>query len=223
MSSGFGWLYAAEAAFGIASKWNEHNEASISAYNSQRQANRQAALNNNLAFNALLNINEEEALNYKKQAIDKFELQKDIQRALASQLARDGSANKSGGSVNSILMNIERQGLNALYRKDFNFHVKLRNLQQQRQNIALETASKNNQVFAQIQGFPSSTGLGLSIGATALQTGLRYKEGLRTKSKSTPIISTTPITPTTKQFTFGEDFERDFQDPNLQNRFGEYI
>ena len=111
-------------------------------------------------------------------------------------------------------MNIERQGLNALYRKDFNFHVKLRNLQQQRQNIALETASKNNQVFAQIQGFPSSTGLGLSIGATALQTGLRYKEGLRTKSKSTPIISTTPITSPTyrpsKQFTFGEQFEKDF-------------
>ena len=181
MSSGFGWLYAATAAFDIASKWNEYNDDHISAYYSRMQASRQAALNNNLAFNALLNINEEEALNYKKQAIDKFELQKDIQRALATQLARDGSANKSGGSVNNVLMNIERQGLNALYRKDFNFHTKLRNLQQQRQNIALETASKNNQVFAQIKGFPSSTGLGLSIGATALQTGLAYKEGLAKK------------------------------------------
>ena len=176
--SGFGWLYAAEAAFAVGSKINDYNEASRQSYYQRIQANSQAAFNNRLSYNALLNTNEEEQLVQKKQALDKFELQKEIQRSLATQLARDGSANKSGGSAENILMNIERQGLNALYRKDFNLQTTLRNLRLKRQNIAQETANKNNQIFASLQGTPSSTGLGLSIAGTALQTGVRYKEGM---------------------------------------------
>ena len=176
--SGFGWLYAAEAAFAIGSKINEYNEASTQAYYQRIEANSQAAFNNRLSYNALLNTNEEEQLVHKKQALDKFELQKEIQRALAIQLARDGSANKSGGSAENILMNIERQGLNALHRKDFNLQIALRNLRLKRENIAQETASKNNKIFASLQGTPSSTGLGLAIAGTALQTGVRYKEGM---------------------------------------------
>ena len=50
----------------------------------------------------------------------------------------------------------------------------------QRKNIALQTASANNQLLGSLKGFPSQTGLGLSIGGTALQSGIRYKEGQKT-------------------------------------------
>ena len=174
---GFGWLFAAEAAATIGSKILDHNETARDSYYSHLQVNAQTALNNRLGYNALLAVNEEEQREFEKLALDKFELQKSIQRALATQLARDGSALKSGGSAVSVANNIERQGLNALHRKDFNFHTKLDNLKMQRKNIALQTASANNQLLGSLKGFPSQTGLGLSIGGTALQSGIRFKEG----------------------------------------------
>ena len=175
---GFGWLYAASAAIGIGSKILEYNDSYRSTYYNHLQVNAQTALNNGLGYNALLAVNEEEQREFAKLALDKFELQKSIQRALATQLARDGSALKSGGSAQSVANNIERQGLNALHRKDFNFHTKLNNLKMQRKNIALQTASANNQLLGSLKGFPSQTGLGLSIGGTALQSGVEYREGM---------------------------------------------
>ena len=124
----------------------------------------------------------QQLLDNKKYHLDEFELKKHIRRVVATQLARDGSVQKSGGSANSVLMNIHRQGLHALHRKEFNFHTKLRNLKIQRNNIALETQSKNNALFNTLKGFPSATGLALSIGGSALQTGIAYKEGRTTSS-----------------------------------------
>jgi len=178
--NGFGWLYAAEVIFSVGSKILEYNDEYQASYYNHLQVNSQTALNNRLGYNALLAVNEEEQREFEKLALDKFELQKSIQRALATQLARDGSALKSGGSAISVANNIERQGLNALHRKDFNFHTKLNNLKMQRKNIALQTASANNQLLGSLKGFPSQTGLGLSIGGTALQSGIRYKEGQKT-------------------------------------------
>ena len=60
-----------------------------------------------------------------------------MQAALATQLARDGSALKSGGSVENVANNIERQGLNALHRKDFNYQTKLKDLHIQRMELSL--------------------------------------------------------------------------------------
>ena len=177
---GFGWLYAAQAAISIGSKILDYNDEYRSTYYNHLQVNAQTALNNRLGYNALLAVNEEEQREFEKLALDKFELQKSVQRALATQLARDGSALKSGGSAESVANNIERQGLNALHRKDFNFHTKLNNLKMQRKNLALQTASANNQLLGSLKGFPSQTGLGLSIGGTALQIGIEYKEGQKT-------------------------------------------
>ena len=91
MSSGFGWLFAAEAAFSVGSKILEYNDEYQASYYNHLQVNSQTALNNGLGYNALLAVNEEEQREFEKLALDKFELQKSIQRALATQLARDGS------------------------------------------------------------------------------------------------------------------------------------
>ena len=172
-----GWLYAAQLAFSIGSRITDHNDQVTAGHIDFANKQRQAALNNNLAYNAYLNLNEQQLLDNKKYHLDEFELKKHIRRVVATQLARDGSVQKSGGSANSVIMNIWRQGLQALHRKEFNFHTKLRNLQQQRKNVALETVSKNNALYNTLKGFPSATGLALSIGGSALQTGIDYNEG----------------------------------------------
>ncbi len=190
---GFGWLFAAEAATTVGSKITEYNDQSRAAYYSALQVNAQTALNNRLGYNALLAVNEEQQREQEKLALDKFELQKSMQRALATQLARDGSVNKSGGSAESVVNNIYRQGLNALSRKDFNYETKLKNLQMQRDNLALQTASANNQALRGLKALPNATGLGLSIAGTGLRAGQRYKaqtQGLTGAWGSNPITGT---------------------------------
>ena len=190
---GFGWLFAAEAATTVGSKITEYNDQSRAAYYSALQVNAQTALNNRLGYNALLAVNEEQQREQEKLALDKFELQKSMQRALATQLARDGSVNKSGGSAESVVNNIYRQGLNALSRKDFNYETKLKNLQMQRDNLALQTASANNQAVRGLKALPNATGLGLSIAGTGLRAGQRYKaqtQGLTGAWGSNPITGT---------------------------------
>ena len=190
---GFGWLFEADAATTLGSKITEYNDQSRAAYYSALQVNAQTALNNRLGYNALLGVNEEEQREHEKLALDKFELQKSMQRALATQLARDGSVNKSGGSAESVVNNIYRQGLNALSRKDFNYETKLKNLQMQRDNLALQTASANNQALRGLKALPNATGLGLSIAGTGLRAGQRYKaqtQGLTGAWGSNPITGT---------------------------------
>ena len=190
----FKWLYAAEAAFAVGSKLSDYNDSQRSSYYSHLQVNAQTALNNGLGYNALLAVNEAEQREFKKLALDKFELAKNLQAALATQLARDGSALKSGGSVENVANNIERQGLNALHRKDFNYQTKLKDLHIQRNNIALQTASANNQLLGTLKGLPSLTGLGLSITGTALQSGIRYAKGLKDPTSKDKIITSTDKT-----------------------------
>jgi len=193
-----GWLYAAQLAFSIGSKITDYNDQVTAGHIDFANKQRQAALNNNLAYNAYLNLNEQQLLDNTKYKLDEFELKKQIRRVVATQLARDGSVLKSGGSANSVLMNIHRQGLQALHRKEFNFHTKLRNLQQQRKNVALETVSKNNALYNTLKGFPSATGLALSIGGSALQTGIAYKEGRTTgytPTKSSSVSSASDYGP----------------------------
>jgi len=160
---------------------NDYDDNISARYDEFAFTQRQAALNNRLAYNGYLNLNEQEQMEYKRNSLDQFELQRKIRRAVAHRLAIQGNAQKSGGSAQSVLVNIERQGLYSLHRKDLNYELRLRNLQLQRDKTALEVESKNNALFGQLQGFPSSTGLALSIGGTALQKGLDWQKGRITK------------------------------------------
>ena len=177
-----GWLYAAQLAFSVGSKITDYNDKVTAGHIDFANKQQQAALNNRLAYNAYLNLNEQQLLDNKKYHLDEFELKKQVRRVVATQLARDGSVQKSGGSANSVLTNIWRQGLQAIQRKELNFTTKLRNLEIQRDNIALETQSKNTDLFNRLKGVPSTTGLALSIGSSGLQTGVDYQKGKRQES-----------------------------------------
>lgn len=181
-------LAFASFALGAAKDFNDYDESIVARQNEFAFTQRQAALNNQLAYNGYLNLNEQEQMEFKRNSLDQFELQRKIRRAVAYRLAIQGNAQKSGGSAESVLRNIERQGLYSLHRKDLNYELRLRNLQLQRNNIALEVQSKNNALYGQLQGFPSATGLALSIGGTALQKGIDWKEGRITgkPDKGTP-------------------------------------
>ena len=158
-------------------KLMEYQETTILRQQQFHAAQEQAAFNNQLLYNSYTNLNEQEQLEYKKHAVDQFELQVQVRRAVAARLALQGSANKSGGSAESIIMNIQRQGLYSSHRKDFNYEIRIRNLQTQRANEALATKSKNNALYNSLQGFPSATGLALSIGASAVQYGSEWNKG----------------------------------------------
>lgn len=181
-------------ALGAAKDINDYDESIIARQNEFAFTQRQAALNNQLAYNGYLNLNEQEQMEFKRNSLDQFELQRKVRRAVAYRLAIQGNAQKSGGSAESVLRNIERQGLYSLHRKDLNYELRLRNLQLQRNNIALEVQSKNNALFGQLQGFPSATGLALSIGGTALQQGISWKKGRTTgkPDKGTPKTTSIP-------------------------------
>ena len=172
-------------------KLMEYQETTILRQQQYHAAEEQAAFNNQLLYNSYTNLNEQEQLEYMKHAVDQFELQVQVRRAVAARLALQGSANKSGGSAESIIMNIQRQGLYASHRKDFNYEIRIRNLQTQRANEALATQSKNNALYNSLQGFPSATGLALSIGGSAVQYGAEWNKGRvgnvpSTKSDTTP-------------------------------------
>ena len=202
-------LAFASFALGAAKDINDYDESIIARQNEFAFTQRQAALNNQLAYNGYLNLNEQEQMEFKRNSLDQFELQRKIRRAVAYRLAIQGNAQKSGGSAESVLRNIERQGLYSLHRKDLNYELRLRNLQLQRNNIALEVQSKNNALFGQLQGFPSATGLALSIGGTALQQGISWKKGRTTgktpdKGPPSPPASTSTSIYGTKSTGFGE-------------------
>jgi len=171
------YLKLGQFAASAGTKLMEYQETTILRQQEYYRAREQAAFNNQLLYNSYTNLNEQEQLEYKKHAVDQFELQVQVRRAVAARLALQGSANKSGGSAESIIMNIQRQGLYSSHRKDFNYEIRIRNLQTQRANEALATQSKNNALYNSLQGFPSATGLALSIGGSAVQFGSEWKKG----------------------------------------------
>ena len=185
------YLKLGQFAASAGTKLMEYQETTILRQQEYYRAREQAAFNNQLLYNSYTNLNEQEQLEYKKHAVNQFELQGQVRRAVAARLALQGSANKSGGSAESIIMNIQRQGLYASHRKDFNYEIRIRNLQTQRANEALATQSRNNALYNSLQGFPSATGLALSIGGSAVQYGAEWNKGRvgnvpSTESDTTP-------------------------------------
>ena len=156
---------------------NDYNDDNIEAQQSYIQYRTQTAINNNLLYNKYSNLNEQEQLDFQKHSLDKFELQKQVRRKAAELMAFQGSNLKSGGSADSILLNIQRQGYSALHRKDFNYEIRLRNLAMERNNAALATQSANNKAYNAIRGIPSATGLALSIAGNIGQIGSTWAKG----------------------------------------------
>lgn len=142
---------------------------------------RQIATNNKLAYNAQLNINEEEALELKKHSLDTNQLRKAMRLEASKRTALEasfgGSFGRSGNTVDSVLKNIERFGLEALQRKDLNREIKNRQFVQRRKNISLDKMSKNNLIESGIASPPSRTGLALDIIGSGIQTFTNIDKG----------------------------------------------
>lgn len=124
-------------------------------------ANRQAALNNQLAYNSFLHINEEQMLTTAKRSFDVAAIYKQIRAAKATAMAQMESqgGDSTIGSGLARVQNIQRQGLEALARKDLNFQTELNDFKTRRKNTTLETLSRNNQAFSGLTSVPDATGL----------------------------------------------------------------
>ena len=124
-------------------------------------ANRQAALNNQLAYNSFLHINEEQMLTTAKRSFDVAAIYKQIRAAKATAMAQMESqgGDSTIGSGLARIQNIQRQGLEALARKDLNFQTELNDFKTRRKNTTLETLSRNNQAFSGLTSVPDATGL----------------------------------------------------------------
>ena len=176
-------LYAAQFLVNARTAQHQFEVAEIEAQEQRRQANLQATINNKLAYNAHLNLNEQQSLELKKLGFDKFELHKSIrsEKAKVEAIAASfgGTFGQQGQSYDATLMNISRHGYNALARKDFNYKILKSDFLTRHKNIQLETESKNNQAFSGLSTGGSIAGTGLQIAGSAINTAVAYKTGTK--------------------------------------------
>ena len=183
------WLYAAQFALSAASAANEKQQADQQAAEQRRQAGQQAAINNRLAYNAHLNLNQQQMLEMQKFGFEKRDLQKSIRAKRATNEAIrasfGGSLGQQGATLEATILNINRHGYEALARKDLNFKTLAADFNIRHRNVTLETESKNNQAFSGLSTGGSALGTGLSIFGTGLQTKINYDKGT-TRTVSAP-------------------------------------
>ena len=172
-------MMLAKFALGSAKATNQYQADNLKRQREIDNANRQASINNNLNYNAHINLNDQQMLELKKFGLDKVELQKRLRRDRASSIAIGasfgGSFGQSGATRDMINLNIQRQGFNALARKDFNNKTKLRDFQMRHKNVDLTTISQNNAAFSNISSGGSASGTGLQIAGLALDAFGSYK------------------------------------------------
>ena len=178
---GFEALYLAQFAVQAGTAAYEYQQAELQAAEQRQQATLQAGINNQLAVNAHLNLNQQQVLEMKKFGFDDFELKKSIRREQSKNAAIKASFGNSfgqrGASFDATIQNINRHGFGALARKDLNFKAKVADFNVRHQNVTLETQSKNNQAFSGLSTGGSVLGTGLSILGTGLQTAINSEKG----------------------------------------------
>ena len=183
--SGFELLYAAQFAVSAFGSMNDANNANADAWAQQEQANKQAAINNQLNTNAHLGLNEEQALTLRKHGLDKWELWKQKRREeskaavqATSRGMRGGTARTVGGSYAAAYNNISRHAYSALARKDLNFNAAIVDIGRRHANVDLQTINQNNKAFSNLSTGASFLGTALSIAGSGLQIGETYKKGI---------------------------------------------
>ena len=180
---GFGALYAAQFLVSARTAQHQYQVAEIKAQEQRRQAGLQAAINNKLAYNAHLNLNEQQTLELKKFGFEKFEIAKSIRsekaRIEAVAASFGGAFGQQGQSYNATLNNISRHGANALARKDFNYKILKSDFLTRHKNIDLQTESKNNQAFSGLSTGGSIAGTGLQIAGSAINSAVAFKTGTK--------------------------------------------
>ena len=177
------WLYLAQFAVSSYSAANQYQQAEQDASEQRHQAAKQAAINNKLAYNAHLNLNQQQMLEMQKFGFEKRDLQKNIraQRATneAIRASFGGDLGQQGATLEATILNINRHGYEALARKDLNFKILATDFNIRHRNVTLETESKNNAAFSGLSTGGSALGTGLSILGSGLQTKLNYDKDIK--------------------------------------------
>ena len=175
------YLYAAQFMVQAGTAAHEYQRAEYQAIQQRQQAYSKVDLNNQLSYNAHLNLNQQQVLELKKFGLNDFELKKSIRRekakSAAMQASSGGTFGKQGASYQAVQNNIARYGYNALARKDLNFVSKMRDFETRHTNITLNTLSQNNAAFSNLSTGGSLFGTGLSILGTGIQTAINAKVG----------------------------------------------
>ena len=177
------WLYGAQFVLSVAGEANKYQQAEQDAAEQRAAAGRQAAINNKLAYNAHLNLNQQQMLEMQKYGFEKRDLQKNIraQRATneAIRASFGGDLGQQGATLEATILNINRHGYEALARKDLNFKILATDFNIRHRNVTLETESKNNAAFSGLSTGGSALGTGLSILGSGLQTKLNYDKDIK--------------------------------------------
>ena len=176
-------LQLAKFALGSAKASNQYAADNLKRQREIENANRQAAINNKLAYNAHLNLNQQQMLEMQKYGFEKRDLQKNIraQRATneAIRASFGGDLGQQGATLEATILNINRHGYEALARKDLNFKILATDFNIRHRNVTLETESKNNAAFSGLSTGGSALGTGLSILGSGLQTKLNYDKDIK--------------------------------------------
>ena len=167
----FNYLYAAQFMVQAGTAVHQYNRAEYQAQRQRQEAYRQVALNNKLAYNAHLNLNQQQVLELKKS------IRREKAKSAAMQASAGGIFGKQGTSYQAVQNNIARYGYNALVRKDVNFQTKMQNFETRHKNITLNTLSQNNAAFSNLSTGGSLIGTALSIAGTGAQTAINAKIG----------------------------------------------
>lgn len=177
----FGLLYASKFLLDTVSTGYSYKLAAEKTQRQYQDARRQIALNNQLNYNAHLNLNQQEVLELKKFGLDDFELKKKIRREQASDAVKKasfgGALGQTGGSFQAAQNNILRYGFNALARKDLNQKAVFEDFRIRHTNVDLQTTSQNNAAFSNLSAGPSGFASLLSIVGSGLQIATDAKKG----------------------------------------------
>ena len=177
------WLYGAQFALSVAGETNKYQQAQQDAAEQRAAAGRQAAIYNKLAYNAHLNLNQQQMLEMQKFGFEKRDLQKSIRAKRATNEAIrasfGGDLGQQGATLDATILNINRHGYEALARKDLNFKTLAADFNIRHRNVTLDTESKNNAAFSGLSTGGSALGTGLSILGSGLQTKLNYDKDIK--------------------------------------------
>ena len=175
---------------------NQYKRDAFIADTKLHDAQKQAAINNQLAYNSFLHINQEQALDLKRLAFDKADIRRMSMEEVAKQKAINasigGGVGRVGQSADAVVSNIRRRAYLSLARKDLNRQIRMASFDQRRKNVTLSTTSKNNVAFSNLQISPSKTGAILKVLGSGIQNNIDAKIGtLSTSGKASQTTITT--------------------------------
>ena len=167
----YGSLGWAGLAMDVGTTMYAHGQAVAKDKATIAQYEAQVKMNNALAARNYQLINEQKMVTMAANGLDSFEIAKEIRRNKAAITAqRGGGGSLASGSLQASIANAQRQGSDAIYRKQFNLGRAMRNLDIEIDNVGINLSSINNQARNAVSLSSSATGTTLNLLSTGMNT-----------------------------------------------------